>query len=142
MVMAATARPRISVMEYFRLRAGFETVPVPYRGGAPLVADFITGQFKAAFGSTSGLLPQVAAGKLRALAVSTANVRRSLPDVPAVAEYYPGSNPTTDFVLLAPGGTPDEIVALLERRSGRRSTRRNSGEFPAAGPGIVGSTAA
>ena len=103
------------VMEYFRLLAGFETVPVPYRGSSALVADFITGQFKVAFGSTSGLLPQAAAGKLRALAVSTAKRSPLLPDVPAVAEYYPGFELTTDFVLLAPGGTPDEIVARLER---------------------------
>jgi len=103
------------VMEYFRLLAGFETVPVPYRGSAALVADFITGQFKVAFGSTSGLLPQAAAGKLRALAVSTAKRSPLLPDVPALSESYPGFELTTDFVLLAPGGTPDDIVARLER---------------------------
>jgi tripartite-type tricarboxylate transporter receptor subunit TctC len=97
------------------LLAGFETIPVPYRGSAALVADFITGQFKVAFGSTSGLLPQAAAGKLRALAVSTAKRSPLLPDVPALTEYYPGFELTTDFVLLAPGGTPDDIVARLER---------------------------
>ena len=81
-----------------------------------MVADFIAGQFKVAFGSTSGLLPQAAAGKLRALAVSTSQRSPLAPDVPTVAEFgYPGFELTTDFVLLAPGGTPDEIVALLER---------------------------
>jgi tripartite-type tricarboxylate transporter receptor subunit TctC len=104
------------VMEYFRLLAGFETVGVPYRGAAAMVSDFIAGQFKVAFGSTSGLLPQAAAGKLRALAVSTSRRSPLAPDVPTVAESgYPGFELTTDFVLLAPGGTPDEIVALLER---------------------------
>jgi tripartite-type tricarboxylate transporter receptor subunit TctC len=104
------------VMEYFRLLAGFETVPVPYRGAAAMVADFLAGQFKVSFGSTSGLLPQAAAGKLRALAVSTSKRSPLAPDVPTVAESgYPGFELTTDFVLLAPGGTPDEIVALLER---------------------------
>jgi tripartite-type tricarboxylate transporter receptor subunit TctC len=104
------------VMEYFRLLAGFETVGVPYRGAAAMVSDFIAGQFKVAFGSTSGLLPQAAAGKLRALAVSTAQRSPLAPDVPTVAESgYPGFELTTDFILLAPGGTPDEIVALLER---------------------------
>jgi tripartite-type tricarboxylate transporter receptor subunit TctC len=103
-------------MEYFRLLAGFETVGVPYRGAAAMVSDFIAGQFKVAFGSTSGLLPQAAAGKLRALAVSTAQRSPLAPDVPTVAESgYPGFELTTDFILLAPGGTPDEIVALLER---------------------------
>jgi tripartite-type tricarboxylate transporter receptor subunit TctC len=103
------------VMEYFRLLAGFETVPVPYRGSAALVADFISGQFKVAFGSTSGLLPLVASGKLRPLAVSTAKRSPLAPEVPAVAESYPGFELTTDFILAAPGGTPDEIVAMLER---------------------------
>ena len=103
------------VMEYFRLRAGFETVPVPYRGSAALVADFLAGQFKVSFGSTSGLLPLAAAGKLRPLAVSTAKRSPLAPEVPAVAETYPGFELTTDFILLAPGGTPDEIVATLER---------------------------
>ena len=103
------------VMEYFRLLAGFETVPVPYRGSAALVADFISGQFKVAFGSTSGLLPLAAAGKLRPLAVSTAKRSPLAPEVPAVAESYPGFELTTDFILVAPGGTPDEIVAMLER---------------------------
>jgi tripartite-type tricarboxylate transporter receptor subunit TctC len=104
------------VMEYFRLLAGFETVPVPYRGAAAMVADFLAGQFKVSFGSTSGLLPQAAAGKLRALAVSTSKRSPLAPDVPSVAESgYPGFELTTDFILLAPGGTPDEIVALLER---------------------------
>jgi len=104
------------VMEYFRLLAGFQTIGVPYRGAAAMVADFIAGQVKVAFGSTSGLLPQAAIGKLRALAVSTAQRSPLAPDVPTIAESgYPGFELTTDFVLLAPGGTPDEIVALLER---------------------------
>ena len=103
------------VMEYFRLLAGFDTVPVPYRGSAALVADFLAGQFKVSFGSTSGLLPLAAAGKLRPLAVSTAKRSPLAPEVPAVAETYPGFELTTDFILLAPGGTPDEIVTMLER---------------------------
>jgi len=103
------------VMEYFRLLAGFQTVPVPYRGSAALTADFLSGVFKVAFGSTSGLLPLAQSGKLRPLAVSTAKRSPLLPDAPAMAEFYPGFELTTDFILLAPGGTPDEIVTRLER---------------------------
>jgi tripartite-type tricarboxylate transporter receptor subunit TctC len=103
------------VMEYFRLLAGFQTVPVPYRGSAALTADFISGQFKVAFGSTSGLLPLATSGKLRPLAVSTAKRSPLLPEVPAVSETYPGFELTTDFILAAPGGTPDDIVTMLER---------------------------
>ena len=78
------------VMEYFRLLAGFETVPVPYRGSAAMTADFIAGQFKVAFGSTSGLLPLAASGQLRPLAVSTAQRSPLVPDVPAVSETLSG----------------------------------------------------
>lgn len=104
------------VMEYFRLLAGFKTVPVPYRGAAAMISDFLAGQFKVSFGSTSGLMPQAEAGKLRALAVSTAQRSPLAPDVPTIAESgYTGFALTTDFILLAPGGTPDEVVTLLER---------------------------
>ena len=104
------------VMEYFRLLAGFETVPVPYRGASAMTADFLAGQFKVSFGSTAALLPLAQAGKLRALAVSTAERSPLAPEVPTVAESgYPGFELTTDFILLAPGGTPDKIVDLLQR---------------------------
>jgi tripartite-type tricarboxylate transporter receptor subunit TctC len=113
---AGNGSPSHLAMEYFRLLAGFETVPVPYRGAAPMTADLLAGQYKAAFGSTAGLLPQVAAGKLRALAVSTAKRSPLVPDVPTVAESgYPGFDLSTDFILMAPGGTPDAIVSLLQR---------------------------
>ena len=113
---AGNGSPSHLVMEYFRLRAGFETVPVPYRGAASMAADLLAGQYKAAFASTAGFLPQVAAGKLKALAVSTAQRSPLAPDLPTIAESgYPGFNLTTDFILLAPGGTPDEIVSLLQR---------------------------
>jgi len=117
------------VMEYFRLLAGFETVPLPYRGASAMVADFLAGQFKVSFGSTSGLLPQAAAGRLRALAVSTARRSPLAPDLPTIAESgYPGFELTTDFVLLAPGGTPDDIVALLEHEVRKAITTPQFGE--------------
>lgn len=105
------------VMEYFRWRAGFKTNPVPYRGASAMVADLISGQVKVSFGSTAGLLPLAKAGKLRALAVSTLQRSPLAPEIPTVAESgYPGFALTTDFVLMAPGGTPDEVVDLLQRQ--------------------------
>jgi tripartite-type tricarboxylate transporter receptor subunit TctC len=115
---AGNGSPSHLVMEDFRLRAGFETIPVPYRGAAPLAADLISGQYKGAFGSTANLLPLVATGKLRPIAVSTAERSPLAPDVPTIAESgFPGFNLTTDFILMAPAGTPDDIVALLERET-------------------------
>ena len=113
---AGNGSPSHLAMEYFRLLADFQTVPVPYRGAALATADLIAGQYKAAFASTASVLPHVTAGRLRALAVSTAERSPLAPDIPTVAESgYPGFNLTTDFILLAPGGTPDDIMSLLER---------------------------
>jgi tripartite-type tricarboxylate transporter receptor subunit TctC len=113
---AGHGTPSHLVMEYFRLRAGFETMPVPYRGSAPLIGDLLAGQFKAAFGATVGLIPQIKVGALRPLAISSSIRSPLAPEVPTVAESgYPGFNLETAFLLLAPAGTPDEIVTLLER---------------------------
>jgi tripartite-type tricarboxylate transporter receptor subunit TctC len=134
--------PSHLVMENFRLRAGFETIPVPYRGAAPLAADLLAGQYKAAFGSTANLLPQVAAGKLRAIAVSTAQRSPLAPDVPTVAESgFPGFNLTTDFILAAPGGTSQEIVSLLERETRKALDSPDiKASFPKQDLWAVGST--
>jgi tripartite-type tricarboxylate transporter receptor subunit TctC len=102
-------------MEYFRLRAGFTTTPVPYGGSAPLVNDLLAGQFKVAFGATVGLVPHVNAGSLRALAISSDRRSDIIPNVPTVAESgYPGFRLENDFIILVQGQTPDKIVAILE----------------------------
>lgn len=141
---AGNGSPSHLVMEYFRLLAGFETVPVPYRGAAPMAADLLAGQYKAAFGSTAGFLPQVAAGRLRALAVSTAERSPLAPDVPTVAESgYPGFNLTTDFILMVPGGTPDEIVSLLQNEVRQAlQSKELQDAFRKQDIWVVGSTAA
>ncbi len=108
--------PAHLVMEYFRLKAGFKTTPVPYGGSAPLVNDLLTGQFKVAFGATVGLAPHVTAGTLKALAISSVSRSAILPEVPTVAESgFPGFRLENDFILLAQGQTPDSIIAVLER---------------------------
>ena len=111
---AGNGTPSHLVMEYFRLRAGFSTTPVPYSGSAPLIVDLLSGQFKVAFGATVGVLPQVQAGKLTAIAISAEARSPMAPDVPTVAETgYPGFRLENDFYLMAQGQTPDPIVAIL-----------------------------
>jgi tripartite-type tricarboxylate transporter receptor subunit TctC len=131
-------------MEYFRWRAGFDTSPVPYRGASAMVADLIAGQVKVSFGSTAGLLPLAKAGKLRALAVSTAQRSPLAPEIPTIAESgYPGFEVTTDFVLMAPGGTPDDIVNLLQDKVRRAvDTPEFKDRFSKQDIWIVGSTPA
>ena len=103
-------------MGYFGLLAGFQGVPVPYRGNAPLMTDLAAGQVKAGFIASAGAIPHVAAGRLKGLAISSAKRSPLVPDVPTTAEAgYPQMKLDTYFVLLAPAKTPATILALLER---------------------------
>ena len=113
---AGHGSPGHLAMEYFRLKTGILTVPVPYRGNAPLVTDLLGGQIKFAFVSTPGVIQHARAGKLKGLAVSDTARSPLAPDIPTIAESgYPGFSVKTDFILLAPAGTPDSIVQTLER---------------------------
>src|SRR5829696_5648090 len=103
-------------MGYLGLLAGFEGIPVPYRGNAPLMTDLAAGQVKAGFIASAGAIPHVATGRLKGLAISSAKRSPLVPDVPTTAEAgYPHMKLDTYFVLLAPAKTRPPILALLER---------------------------
>jgi tripartite-type tricarboxylate transporter receptor subunit TctC len=113
---AGHGSPGHLVMEYFRLKAGFKASPVPYKGNAPLVNDLVAGHIKFGFVATAGVLPHVTAGRLKALAISSAERSPLTPNVPTIAESgYPDFSVETYFVLAAPAGLPNEIASLLER---------------------------
>jgi len=97
----------------FLSRAGLQMTHVPYKGGAQASADLIAGQVHMYFGNPAELLPHAAGGKIRLLAVSSAKRTPQLPDVPAVAEIYPGFATGTWNGFLAPTGTPRAIVDRL-----------------------------
>jgi len=100
--------------EMFKLRAGVDLVHVPYKGSAPAVADLLSGQVQLMFDTVTSGLPQVKAGKLRALAVTTAKRSSAMPDVPSLSETaLPGFDVGTWFGLLAPAATPTAIVQKL-----------------------------
>ena len=100
--------------EMFNLSAGLKLVHVPYKGSAGAVNDLIGGQVQSMFGDFLVVLPQVRAGKIKALAVTSAKRHPLLPDVPTVAESgYPGFEALSWQGLFAPAGTPAEIVARL-----------------------------
>jgi tripartite-type tricarboxylate transporter receptor subunit TctC len=102
-------------MEYFRLLAGFKTMPVPYRGNPQLVTDLVSGQIKFGFVATSGVIQHVHAGRLKGFAVSTRTRSPLAPDLQTIAEAgYPDFEFDSYHVLAAPAATPDPIVALLE----------------------------
>ena len=72
--------------ELFKMMAGIDMVHVPYRGGGPAITDLIAGQVQVYFASTPASIESIRAGKLRALAVTTAARSEALPDIPTVGE--------------------------------------------------------
>jgi tripartite-type tricarboxylate transporter receptor subunit TctC len=108
--------PSHLTMAAFLANAGADMVHVPYKGTGASVVDVMGGQVESVFAVTSGIWPQVKAGKLKALAVSSDKRSAAAPDVPTVAEQgYPGFNATFAYVLAAPANTPPEILHTLAR---------------------------
>jgi tripartite-type tricarboxylate transporter receptor subunit TctC len=98
-------------LELLKLTSGIDVVHVPYKGGAPAVTDLIAGQVQLLWVSIPSVLPHVKAGRLRALAVSTAKRSASAPDIPTVAESgYPGFEYSNWNALFAPAKTSPAIV--------------------------------
>jgi tripartite-type tricarboxylate transporter receptor subunit TctC len=100
--------------ELFKSMTGIDMVHVPYKGSAPALTDLMGGQVDLMFDNMPSSIEFVRAGKLRALAVTTAHRSPALPDVPTVAESgVPGYEATAWFGVLATGGTPKPIVDKL-----------------------------
>jgi tripartite-type tricarboxylate transporter receptor subunit TctC len=102
--------------ELLHITAGIDIVHVPYRGAAPAVNDLIGQQVQMAFLDLPVLLPQVKAGSLRPIAVGSAERAPTAPDVPTLAEAgYPTLRIENWYGMVAPKGTPDAIIAMLNR---------------------------
>jgi tripartite-type tricarboxylate transporter receptor subunit TctC len=100
--------------EYLKLRAGIFMSHIPYRGTAPSVTDLLGGQVDATFTGAPAVIPHIRSGRLRALAVSSAARIAALPEVPSVAESgYPGFEADQWYGIVAPAGTPVDVVARL-----------------------------
>src|SRR5215469_1018499 len=100
--------------ELFSLQAGIKMVHVAYRGEAPAINDLLGGQVDLIFANLSAVIGNVKAGSLRALAVTSAQRAASAPDIPTIAEVaLPGFEAATWFALVAPAGTPRDIVLPL-----------------------------
>jgi tripartite-type tricarboxylate transporter receptor subunit TctC len=99
--------------ELFRSITGVDMVHVPYRGGGPAVADLLGGQVQVYFGTSAAVIEHIRSGRLRALAVSTANRVPALPDVPSMAEFLPSYEASIYVGVAAPAGTPADIVDAL-----------------------------
>ena len=107
------------VAELFQQRSGTKFVHVPYKGDAPALSDLIAGQIQALFVSGSVALPNLKAGKLRALGVSTVGRSSVLPDAPAIGELVQGFSAGIWIGMFAPAGTAREIVQTVNQSLGK-----------------------
>jgi tripartite-type tricarboxylate transporter receptor subunit TctC len=102
--------------EMFNTAAGLKMTHVPYRGSSPALTDLMGGQIPVAFDSVVAAAPHLKAGKIRALAVTTAKRSTLLPDVPTVAESgYPGYEISSWIAIVAPRGLPPDVKARLDK---------------------------
>ncbi len=102
------------VAELFKIRSGTNIIHIPYRGGAPMIADLIAGQIDMTINGKSVLLPHIAAGKVRALAVTGASRWPELPDVPTLVEAgYMDVPYDALFGVVTPTGTPAPVIERL-----------------------------
>src|SRR5262245_24291274 len=101
--------------ELFKAMTGVRLVHVPYRGGGAAVTDLLSGQVQAMFDLVPNSLEHVKAGRMRALAVTTAAPADALPGVPVAADTVPGYEASGWSGVGAPRGTPPEIIAILNR---------------------------
>ena len=100
--------------EMFRQMAGIDMTHVPYKGSAPALNDLLGGQVDVMFDALPTAVPQVKAGKLKALAVTTPQRLPAMPDIPTVAETYPGYQAAVWFALAVPKGVPDAAAQRLK----------------------------
>jgi len=105
--------PAHVIGEYFKLMTGTDLTHVPYRGAAPAVTDLLGGQIQVAFTELATSLGHVKAGRLRALAVTTATRVDALPDVPTLSEFIPDFEASQWVGLVAPKDTSPAIVEKL-----------------------------
>jgi tripartite-type tricarboxylate transporter receptor subunit TctC len=101
--------------ELFKMMTGVNMIHVPYRGGAPALTDMISGQVQVMFDNVPTSIEFIRAGKLRALAVTTATRSEVLPDLPTVADFVPGYEASAWYGVGVPKGTPDDIIDKLNK---------------------------
>ncbi|MDP1965051.1 MAG: tripartite tricarboxylate transporter substrate binding protein [Reyranella sp.] len=113
---AGQGTPQNITCELFKMMTGANLVHVPYKGGAPAVADLLAGHVQVIFAPISESIQQIKAGKLRALAVTPAARLDVLSDVPTIAEFVPGYEASGFAGISVPKGTPAAVIDLLNKQ--------------------------
>ncbi len=114
---SGTGTPSHLAGELFKQTTRIDLLIIHYKGTGASLNDLIGGQVAMSFGSLAGLVPYAKTGRLRALAVSSLKRAASLPEVPAVAETYPGFEVSTWYGLLAPAHTPRDLLTRLQQET-------------------------
>jgi tripartite-type tricarboxylate transporter receptor subunit TctC len=129
--------------ELFKLQAGVDLVHVPFRGAIAVIPDLVAGRIQVFIGAINSLLPLIREGKLFALAAAGSKRIASLPDVPTLAETFPGFEVGSGVGLVAPTGTPAPVVDALNRASAEIiATPGFHQRMTAIGVDVVGTTPA
>ena len=102
--------------ELFNAMAGVRLIHVPYRGDGPAMTDLIGGQIQIGFATMTASIGHIRAGRLRALAVTTARRSDALPELPSVSDFIPGYEASSWFGVAVPKGTPDAVIDALNRQ--------------------------
>lgn len=131
--------------ELFKSMAGVDMTHVPYKGSAPALQDLLGGQLQIMFDNLASATPQIKAGKLTVLAITTAKRSAFAPDLPTVAEsggaQLAGFDISTWFGVFAPAGTPKEIIAVLNQEFNRAIQLQDVKEkLDAMGAEAIGTT--
>jgi tripartite-type tricarboxylate transporter receptor subunit TctC len=101
--------------ELFKMMTGIDMVHVPYKGSAPSLTDLFGGQVQVTFATMPSAIEYIRAGRLRALAVTTATRSEELPDIPSVGEFVPGFEVSGWYGMSAPMGTPAKVIDKLNK---------------------------
>jgi len=127
--------------ELFKAMTGVQMTHVPYKGSAPALTDLIGGQVQLMFDNLPSSLAFIKAGKLRAIAVTGTTRAPALPDVPTVADTVPGFEASSWFGILAPAGTPRDIVMKINGETSKWLASPDAKEKLAAqGANVAGGT--
>ena len=129
--------------ELFKMMSGVDMLHVPYRGTAPALTDLLSGQVQVVFASPVSTIEYIGAGRLRALAVTTATRLQELPEIPTVGDFLPGYEASAFWGIGAPRATPAEIVEKLNKEinAGLADPKIKARLADLGGPALSGSPA-